>query len=260
MAAARGRAAASETGLGLAGAPHFISPLHGRSCRGCRSRPGCGEMAVGVWSPSCPHPHPIPVSSHPNPVPICVPISIQSLSHPILSLFQFHPIPIPSHPVPVPVPSLSLLTWLPSLSQVALQSLHHGLRLGELQLAGGPLPDAAPQLHGWGGHGGASGVPGRHTPHPPPSRRAPPAPALTAAVLLHQRHLEAVPARRAGVDVHGEVGRGPAQCLAHRRRRASEHPSALAGGIPGGVSTRYAPGAPPPTPLTPHPGQLTSAR
>lgn len=58
----------------------------------------------------------------------------------------------------------------------------------------------------------------------------PPSPALTAAVLLHQGHLEAVPARRPGVDVHGEVGHGPAQGLAHRRRVAPVHASALAVG------------------------------
>lgn len=137
----------------------------------------------------------------------------------------------------------SPLTWPTPLRQAALQGFHYGLRLGELQLAGGPLPDTAPQLHGWGDIKGIirPGVPG--------SRRRPPSPALTAAVLLHQGHLEAVPARRPGVDVHGEVGHGPAQGLAHRRRVAPEHASALAVGTRRSA-TRGAPEDLPPPPGT----------
>lgn len=152
-----------------------------------------------------------------------------------------------SHPCPILVPSP--LTWPTPLCQAALQGFHYSLRLGKLQLAGGPLPDTAPQLHGCRDEEDYR-IRGAGEPPPPPS------PALTTAVLLHQGHLEAVPARRPGVDVHGEVGHGPAQGLAHRRRVAPEHASALA------VGTRRSATRGAPKDLTPPraPRLLTSAR
>lgn len=114
---------------------------------------------------------------------------------------------------------------------------------GNFSLRGGPFPmplhsSTAEQKRGIRG----SGVPGS----PPP----PPGLALTAAVLLDQGHLEAVPARRPGVDVHGEMGHGPAQGLAHRRRVAPEHASALAAGTRHSSATRGTPKDLPPPPAT----------
>lgn len=129
--AAHGRAAASETGLGLAVAPHLVLPLHGRSTMGAGP-----SLAVGRECSVCdPRSHP------------CAVLSLCSLTQP------------------------------PSLCQAAFQGFHHVLWLGELQLAGGPLPNATPQLHGWGSEGTGQGfreppprrppVPGTHCCHPP---------------------------------------------------------------------------------------------
>lgn len=140
----------------------------------------------------------------------------------------------PSHPIPVP-------TYLaaPSMPSCSSALPPWPLDGGTSVCGGAPSQCRSITSRLQRTRGDGSGVPG----NPPTS----PAPALTAAVLLHQGHLEAVPARLLGVDVHGEMGHSPAQGLAHRRRVTPEHPSALAGGTREGQR----PGGTPRTPLTP---------
>lgn len=157
------------------------------------------------------------------------------------------------HPVPVPTPCP--LTWLPPLyAKLLFRASTTASGWGNFSLRGGPFPMPLHSSTAAETRGDGSGLPGSAAP-----RRPARPPALTAAVLLHQRHLEAAPARRPRVDLHGELRHGPAQRRAQRRRVAPEHPSALAGGgdtqSRGSAPRGVALGKPPPAPAP-----LTSAR